>query len=202
MKRLGVVKGVVVVAVVISCLLAPSANAFIVINWQTLGPWLEFGTTWTGSNFEDIVPVGSWIQLIWTDAATEPVTAIGNSLLLPGEVLLATHSYQGTPTFVGGLNQQQYNSGTYGMNDATFHAGHVLVRGYDANPSAGDHYLQGGWVATLNADPGFPNDYNDAQLIPGGNPIPVDMTIVPEPCAMALFGLGALTLVVRRKLRR
>ena len=199
MEKTGIVKGVLV-AVVICCLLTPTANAFIVINWQTLGPWLQYGTTWTG-DYNDIVPVGSLIQLIWSaddimDTPIGPTAAPSDD-----DVLLGTHSYQGSPTYDGGLNGQQYNSGDYGMNDTTFHAGRVFVRGFDANPSAGDHYLEGGWVETLTANPGDPSGYDDAQLIPGGSPIPVNMTIVPEPCAIALFGLGMLTLAVRRKLR-
>jgi hypothetical protein len=140
------------------------------------------------------------MQLIWTADMTMDAP-MGSASPAGDDQILATATLNGG---VGGFDAQTYyNTDLNSVSIAEFNAGHVYVRAWEAAaPVGGVHsYVQGGFVTTLNVDPGIANDYNNVDLC-NSSLTPVDTLLpVPEPTSLALAGLGMLVVMIRRKLR-
>jgi len=206
------------VAVVVMMLAVSAADAYIIIRWNSgPQPFIEFGTTATASEYladpSMGVDSGSLVQLIWSsDDSYADMPLIGdadpsfNDYVIDAHVVSAAQGlYEGYIEDRGGV-EYDYTSVPGLTDDGTFEAGYVYARVFDAEtPTVGAHYWQSPHLGGLQTDPNRdqPNSW-DRLVWPtdGSNPTPLDMTIVPEPGTLALFGLGLATIAMRRRLRK
>jgi hypothetical protein len=201
MNRCGTRRGIVGVALCLLLAGATAGHAFIGINWKTItagGAVRNFANT-------AVVPDGSLIQLIWSQDATMSAPD-GTGTPTGNDYLLAT-GYIGLPDSLpnvghgGRLGTYVYTDAVgYGGNVATFNAGYVYVRAWDAaSPTAGSHYLTGGLATGFAIDPSTTTAYSIADLT-GSSNTPLDTTLpVPEPGTISLLALGLATVILRRK---
>lgn len=156
-------------------------------------------------------PVDTWLaQLIWSSDGTandldpsNPLNPTGEEISLvilqPDQAagyIFSTDYSQETNPQTGlpwpGSTTQTYTDLYYG---STLAGGYVYARFfYSTTPEIGDVYVELTPSAQLAAAP-------TANAYVLGQNVYFDTEIVPEPTTMALFGLGIVTLALRRKLR-
>ena len=185
MKKAAVIIGVL-------CLLTGAIQADIGVRGLSSGGVYLEGGSWIGGPW----PVdGALYQLIWSPV--EPVTAdISDLAGHPGEVIL----FAGPTTTYGYANP----SPLVEVFDAAANDGWVFMRIFESiAPVEGDLYYQSAPTAPRlpDYDPLVVTSSFDHQATPGGAQMSAN-EIIPEPATLALWGLGLLTIVVRRKIRR
>jgi len=199
-----------VLAMVVS--LSVPASAFIVVDWQTSEVVYQHGTTVA-------VLDGSLVQLIWSpDAAISDISSTGSATPVGGEYVLDTLGFGDYQTSDGtvytgaagqgyfGVQGTRYEDDALsgdGVGDAAFLAGSVYLRVFDsAAPAVNSWYYEGALSSPLFTDPSLPDDYNFLDLAPSTSPYDLNTQLVPEPGTFALFGLGLVTMIARRRRMR
>jgi len=207
-KRLFNVKMLCAIAL-ISTVMVQASNAYIGINWLSV-------------NMTDLLGVkldNTLIQLIWSiDSIMDPAgSPLAGSVDPVGDDLLLDWNWTGSGNLnsegvsnplsagLGGVHGANYentdlpgNGDGLTVSDAAFRSGSLYVRVFDAtDPGVGDWYYQGGLVTGFENDPA-PSSYSYVRI----SNSQVDTEVVPEPGTMALFGIGLVTLAVRRRKRK
>lgn len=104
------------------------------------------------------------------------------------------------------LNENEWGTFTrdYGGSGNPFRAGYIYGRVFEfATVNPGDSYFDAAITNTADAgSPPFPllYEFNTTPVLLDGDEL--TQTVVPEPVSMALFGVGLVTLLVRRLRRR
>jgi hypothetical protein len=206
-----------------------AANAFIVVNFNSVGGYVGFGQDALVANLIN----GGLTQVIWSgDDVIDPLN-MGTATPTGDDVVLMSEDNAGDPLtssfYLGAFGQIsaadgagiRFSENNNPMDQATFLAGNIYLRVFDvANPTLNDHYVSGSQLGVsqiwggLTGDTGgvvAPGDEEqiDISRSPdavdgefGAKYVALDMTIVPEPTTFALFGLGLATLAARRKFRK
>lgn len=140
-------------------------------------------------------------QVVWSlNVPGAPQFELDPSLANAGEFIVgagpsASYGYVGpTPLIV-------VTPGDVGGNDPN--AGQLYMRIFDsAAPAIGSRYFQSNPIATSGLPvyvPSDPGTQPNLDLNP--NASQVNGTVIPEPATVALWGLGLVTILVRRKIR-
>jgi hypothetical protein len=187
-------KAAVIVGVI--CLLAGAVQADIGVRGRSDGGVYLAGGTWAGGGWPTS---GSLYQLIWSPVAPviEDITLAQATGGKTGELILtsgATSSYgYATP------------SALVEVFDAAANDGWIIMRIYqDDTPDIGDLFYQSitPTAPTLPAyDPLVPTSVFDHSATTAGSPQATNGTVIPEPATLGLWGLGLLTILVRRRIR-
>lgn len=225
-RNINKLKACLVVLLMGASLCALPAQAYIVVNLDSQsGAYLhEGGTGWAVPFGAGDAVVDALLQVIWSEDADLGLALPGGAIAPDGsdtDIVL----YSALTTSFGQVDEEPLDQGlqldnTTGRSDTDFYNGYVYLRVFDTDsPVFGSGYVSGSQAGTgaawggLTQNPAFSSDYEqldmaasgDAQAdpnYPGVNHIPMNMTIVPEPGTFALFGVGLVTLVARRRRRR
>ena len=166
--------------------------------YDSWGIYLPGGST--------LVPAGSLVQLIWSaDAAYHPATAgqlDAAGYLTSGDYIL----FQGYTTINGGWTGDLDGSTNYVSSDV---GGNPLPSGYvygrvfntsSSSPTAGTWFVQSTLVQVLNEQTNIPPDSPDVVDMAPSSPAVMDQQVaIPEPGSLALLGVGAVALILRRR---
>jgi len=160
-----------------------------------------------------LVPAGSLVQLIWSaDNAYHPAVAgklDASGYAESGDYIL----YEGSTTIDGGWVGDLDGTAVYDSSDV---GGNPLPSGYvygrvfnissSMTPTAGTWFLQSSIVPVTNEATNEPPDQPDeVNMSPGTGPGPggaavMDQQVaIPEPGSLALLGVGAVALILRRR---
>ena len=189
------------------------------VNWANGGWMAEYGGDPAGD--------GPWVldnnnviwQLIYAGAdnvANEPDLSAANYLGGDDQLLADREIAQGGGSAADGTSWDTYlmkQSGTSVYEDLSWNtAGFVYQRIWQGTPTVedGGYYFDS---ALLEIDTGYAGGGASPQSFyydPDGNGVAINVNIpgqepgpqVPEPATMSLLGLGALAMVLRRKIRK
>ncbi len=178
--------------------IADSAFAFI----DTYGVYLSDGTT--------PVPAGSLVQLIWTsDNAYHP--AVEGQLDAAGYLTSGDYIfYQGSCPANGGWLGDLDGTAIYDETDTGgtyIPSGYVYARVFNTlttSPTAGTWFVQSSLVPVVNEQtntPADPLDRVDIAPTAGSGTMNQQVSAVPEPASVAMFGLGAVAVLFWRRRR-
>ena len=202
---------VILMALVLVGFMCVPASAFIKANWQTSQQMYLNGTT-------TLVEDGSLVQLIWSpDAVISDIRMTGSSTPVGGEYVLDTLDYGDFRTSDGTIypgassgyftvQDTQYENDALsgsGISDVDFLAGSLYLRVFDStSPGINSWYYEGALSSPLFENPSNPDDFNSLNLAPGTSPYELNQQLVPEPGTFALFGVGLVTMLARRRRTR
>ena len=188
MKKAAVIIGVL-------CLLAGAVQADIGVRGRSGGGVYDASGDWGAGPWP---AAGSLYQLIWS-----PVAPVVTDLLEAevasgkiGELILAS----GATTSYG----YAAPSPLVEVFDPAANNGWVFMRIYMADGALGDSFYQSQPTAPVlpEYDPLVVTSSFDHQATPAGPEATNGQVVIPEPATLGLWGLGLLTIVVRRKIRR
>ena len=154
------------------------------------------------------VPAGSLVQLIWTaDNAYHPATEgqlDSAGYLNSGDYVL----FEGSCPYNGGWPGDLDGTAIYDETDTGgtyLPSGYVYARVFDiaygSAPTAGTWFLQSDLVPVVNEQTNVPPDAPDVvDLVPSPGSGAMDQQVaIPEPGSLALLGVGAVALILRRR---
>ena len=186
-------KAAVIVGVI--CLLAGAVQADIGVRGRSDGGVYLAGGSWVGGGW----PADAALyQLIWSPVAPviEDITLAQATGGKAGEIILAS----------GAQSSYGYASPSVLVenSDAGINDGYIIMRIYqDDAPGLGDLFYQSitPTAPTLPSyDPMVPTSSFDHFATTAGNEQATNGQIIPEPATLGLWGLGLLTILVRRKI--
>jgi hypothetical protein len=221
----------IIVAALTLCL-AVSAFAGIGVDWNTqaFGIYLNGSSGLDPTVTSELALTGSdllWQLIFSADTTADPIdleNASGGYVSGDDQVLAdrtinkapdgagydsIVDADDGTSWMVAGLNA---SGDTKLIDDSWSTAGNVYQRVFGGTPAEGVWYFESG-LETLNTafDPSLPAQGLYIDSLEGGavlnkqipvSPTPPEPPVIPEPATMSLLGLGAMAMVLRRKLRK
>lgn len=201
-------------AVVLMLGMTVAAPAATQINWGHLNVD-KFFLNSGGTAYGDALVSGSIVQLIYSSDQT--IGAISNldpfDPSLSGDELITSSTIGTHPSYPGSAGV--FYVGAYSLPSSAYQSGYCYMRVFQktsTSVSGGEtvYYAQGpasgSTISTGHPVESPPNTppWVDLAGTAGGMFMPMDLsvTVVPEPGTMALFGLGLLTVALRRKMIR
>ena len=195
-------KGCILLAVVmlVGMLMATQASATIAVSWGS------DGTTYTEDGPYNYILGAYTVQLLWSETDPTGNQAVDVSIdpngLALGEFLLRQE------TEVDSYSIFSYGTELYDSTDvdgADINNGYVYSRIFtDTAMSAGSTtYYQSAAIGNSLPDgsiePLPPDNVISLIVVQGGGEVNASAQVVPEPATLALFGLGALVVGLRRR---
>ncbi len=180
-----------------SLVIGTASHASITVNWFA-GGGVE--SPFDGDTSGNDMPIGLFVQLIWTSAG-------GYSPFDDNDPLSVDSGFVVLDTFTDPNGGAFSTSGTYndgvgvltGVSEAQLLAGSLYLRVFSDNaPAVNDWWGQGPIVGGLLDQDPSPTTPNFVDLTDGDNPYSSWTQIVPEPSVLALAGLGAALVAIRR----
>ena len=206
-----------VLALVVLAMAAACASAGVLIDWQVaFGAYSHEATDLTADDESDSILANyqvTW-QLIYAGAnnLADPID-VGNSAggwVSGDDVVWGSRVIPGIGVPVGdGTSWTTWlylDSGNATYEDLNWNtAGYVYQRLYENPVQAGAWYYQGGLEALdTSYEVGNPSQksYLEGDPMTTSGAQPNQQVPIPEPATMSLLGLGALAMVMRRRLRK
>ena len=206
-----------VLALVVLAMAAACASAGVLIDWQVaFGAYSHVATDLTADDESDSILANyqvTW-QLIYAGAnnLADPID-VGNSAggwVSGDDVVWGSRVIPGIGVPVGdGTSWTTWlylDSGNATYEDLNWNtAGYVYQRLYENPVQAGAWYYQGGLEALdTSYEVGNPSQksYLEGDPMTTSGAQPNQQVPIPEPATMSLLGLGALAMVMRRRLRK
>lgn len=190
-------KAIVTTLMVLAACVATTARATITVNWFA-GGGVE--SPFDGDTTGNDMPAGLYVQLIWSpDGSYSSFDDLDPLSVDSGFVVLDTYTDPNGGAFSTSGTYADGSGTLTGVSEAELLAGSLYIRVYsDSSPTAGDWWGQGPIVGGLLDQDPSPTTPNFVDLTDGDNPYSTWTAIVPEPSVLALAGLGALVVAVRR----
>jgi hypothetical protein len=204
MRRMPMRLSAMVTVVAVALVLGYTAQADVNVNplsnsWGIYAWGQTVGGTYINS--------GTLIQLVWSpDNAISPLAVMNPNMLDASEKLMFTTN--GPDSGGWGLSvfdldgSRIYTDASFGVGLA---GGFVYCRIFDqASPAPGGHYFDSG-LYDAKEWTNVPPEVTSVDVAPGQEDpgFAVNQTIpVPEPLSLALFGVGLVSLAIRRLRRK
>ncbi len=189
-------KRIVLIAVVLLTVISMTSYGDIRINWRSSWGFFLHGTT---TPLLDTIGMSCLVQLIdvGPNGYADDVNPLDPNFVGGDDIFVTATVF----TNVSGGLLERRAIGTYGFYTNTYASYTFYGRVFqDATPAVGEWYWNSHSNITQDVAAPADQDYDYSAPLPNVTQ-ELDRQIVPEPTTMALLGVGAVAMILRRRQR-